>query len=1327
MLTVFSYILFASLAAVLNLSDIDKTSVFPVERNYEFRHPDSGLSFPHSDVNAVIQDSDGYIWIATYGGLCRYDGCRLKVFRSDNSGLSRDRILSLAECDGRIYIGTESGGLNIYDCGSGEIRQVNLSDGFSLVSDESVYCVFGDSVSGMFAGCNSSLMSIDEDDSMMRRWSNTYGGVIRAGLILSEDRLLVGSANGLWLYDLKDDKASMVYECDVWCVKKYGDRILFGTANGLYSMDVTTFGISHLVSGVSIRSIECDAKGHFWVGTFNNGLVELDDSFSVVGHFVPNPSMSGCLSSAQVEALCSDRSGMLWIGTNGGGLNFVDLKDNNIRLYDTSCGLSGNRVMSFCEDAFHCLWIASQGGGIDILNLENRRFSHLDINGLGSESFPMILSLNAVSSGDIYIGTMEYGLWVVSAAQVTKLHRDVAAGRRPSVTAVKSSLTGNCSVFKVVQESSDTIWVSTNAGVLECTAGGVRHYRHDSMNQMSLWSDFATDIFPDSESGVRSVWVGTRLGLNRIVFRDGDVEPVVLRVGLDSAVTDRNPPKFISSIRRGSGGSLWVATLGNGLYNFCDGVFRNYTAGNLGFANNELECIEIDDGGRLWIAGAGIVCFDPAAGGTRRYSEKDNLQSDSFKMWASLRMSDGNMVFGGTQGFNIFHPDSIRVDTYCPIPLIPSVCIGGKNVGDKAVMPYDDNSLSVEFALPNYRHTEFNSFRYRLSGFEEKWNYVSGGTPRCSYTNLPSGHYAFELYASNADGIECPESVSFSFTIRPPFWRSPLAYLLYFLAAILVGWGIVIVVKMRMRYREQRLLQEHKLMTFTDMAHEIRTPLSLISAPVEELLANPSIGQSTRNRLEIVDRSVKSLKSVVSQVLDLRKYEDNMMMMQVAKVNICGFLAEASELFVPLARSRGIMFRTEIQEEPVEVYIDKYKMERVVVNLLSNAFKFTKEGGTVCLSCSGGDKYVTFSVEDNGVGISEKDQTHIFERFYQGGNQNSNNESGTGIGLSLSKYIIAHHKGEISVESRLGFGSKFTVRLLKGCSHFSEDQINRDYRSSSDLSNYAPVQSFQDIRSVYAGEKNATVLVVDDNDDFRRYLYELLSIRYNVLTADNGLSAYELAISQQPDLILSDIMMPKMSGIELCRLIKTNEVTARILVVLLTARDIVSTEVESYRTGADAFITKPFGTELLLTRVHSLIENRDKARKSFGGFIEVNPSEVDVVSRDEQLVKRCLEFVEQNIDDSTFGVDELCRAAGVSRPQLYRKIQSVTGESPVVFIRSIRLKRAAQILKEDSSSISAVMFQVGFNSLSYFSKLFKEKYGCLPKEYAKREKEKEGK
>lgn len=526
----------------------------------------------------------------------------------------------------------------------------------------------------------------------------------------------------------------------------------------------------------------------------------------------------------------------------------------------------------------------------------------------------------------------------------------------------------------------------------------------------------------------------------------------------------------------------------------------------------------------------------------------------------------------------------------------------------------------------------------------------------------------------------------------------------------------------QIRNKNEREAEQEKLRFFTDIAHEIKTPLSLISAPVDELLESPAIGVSTRNRLHTVKKGIHSLQSVVEQILDLRKYEDNWMKLYVSEVDMRRFFTEISELFTPLAASRRINFKTGISDTPLVVYIDKYKMERVVINLLSNAFKFTPEGGTVYLNCNEDGRYIVFSIEDNGVGMSEEDKAHIFERFYQGRNQSRETHSGIGIGLALSKYIVNHHKGEITVESRLNFGSKFTVRLLKGTAHFTQEQINTNYRDSDDLANYEPVDSMPESFAA-SGDKIATVLVVDDNDQIRRYLCELLQSRYNVISAGNGMKAYEIAIAEQPDLILSAIVMPEMSGIELCRRVKGNENTSHIIVVLLTARDLVSTEIDSWKTGADGFITKPFHIGVLLARIENLINSRDRMRMSFRSTLVVNPSEITVITSDERLMKKCLKAIEDNIDDPEFGVEELSAAVGVSRAQLYRTIHSLTGLSSVQFIRSIRLKRAAQILLQDNSSVSDVMYQVGFSNLSCFSRLFEEEFDCMPKEYARRKSE----
>ncbi|MGN1211900.1 MAG: two-component regulator propeller domain-containing protein [Candidatus Cryptobacteroides sp.] len=1284
-----------------------------------------GEGLPHTDVNAIVQDRNGFIWFATYGGLCRYDGHRIKVYRSDNSNLSRDRVISLcATSDSLLYIGTESGGLNLYDSATENISQV-VSENEGSNTDDVVYDIFESRDGTIWVCSNNSLSKVtdtpDNGKKMRVGWNTGTSTLpVNAAIDVGKDSILTGTYEGIGL--LTPDGHITLSEKikGVSCFART-EKILIGTYSGVYEME-DDFSLRQVISDVSVRSMLADEKGNLWVGTFEDGLIGYDSNYAKVRDFTPDPMMVNRLASAEISSLCEDESGLLWIGTIGGGLNMMDLSGNNIECYTMSEGLSQNRVITFMEDRDGMLWISSHNGGIDMFDRRNASFTNLRINSHPSREFPVVSSFRQDEDGNIWIGTWDNGIWTVDKNQV---------GMK-SVNAVKmegSSIAGR-SVFRMVPDRDGHIWISTNMGLLEYLphTGQWREYNHDIMNLSSLWSDFLTDVFPDPDTKLKTVWVGTRAGLNKIVFNEEGI-PQVHRVTLGEE-NGSNISKFISTIVRGSDGGLYIGTLGDGLFRMTSGRyedsqprFDHWNTANSGLADNELESIIEDGCGNLWIGGYGICRFSPNNMDCRQFLQKDNLQSNSFKIWASYKMSDGSMVFGGPGGFNIFHPDSVRTDSHIPKTVIVSVKVRNEDTelsGSSGIsLENDRNSLTFEFAALNFKCPESNRYRYRLTGYEDDWNYCTGKNPSCIYSNLRRGNYTLEVYGSNSDGVESITPARYSFTIRPHFLQSTVAIIIYILCGIILAFCFWKLADRIIRSRNERRIQEDKLHLFTDMAHEIKTPLSLIEAPVEELLGNPAIGSGTRNRLNTVSKGVQSLKSVVEQILDLRKYEDNMMKLSVSEVDLCRFLAESAELFVPLARTKQISFKTDISKTPQMVYIDKYKMERVVVNLLSNAFKFTPEGGTVILTCSGDDNQAWFTVEDNGVGINEQDKEHIFERFYQGSNQNDETRSGTGIGLSLSKYIVNHHRGQISVESRLNFGSKFKVTLQKGRNKFTDSEINLKYRNSDDLSNYEPVENFKDVVRTEAAQKDVTVLVVDDNDQLRKYLYELLSVKYDVITADNGMRAYELAISEQPDLILSDIVMPQMSGIELCRRIKENESTSHIIMVLLTARDLVSSEIDSWKTGADGFITKPFHIGVLLSRIDNLISSRDKMRKMFNSTVEVNPSQVTVVTSEEKLLKRCLEAVEENIDDPDFGVEQLSETVGVSRAQLYRKINSITGMSTIQFIRDIRLKRAAQILSQDDSSVSDVMYAVGFNSLSYFSKLFKEAFGCMPKEYAK--------
>lgn len=1298
-----------------------------VGRHDVFKSLSVGDGLPHSDVNAIVQDSTGYIWFATYGGLCKYDGYRLDVYRSDNSGLSRDRIISLhVASDSLLYIGTESGGLNVYDPATDQISHVSKYDGGRNVTDDVVNYIFEDESSVVWVCHNNMLSEVCTDESgerylKIRYRTSSVDLAIEAGIALNEDTLLVAAGGSLMKYVKSTGHCESITALEARCFVRSEDRILVGSYNGLYMLDGQN-QVSKVIPGVSVRNLEVDCKGHIWVGTFEEGLKEYDSQYRLLRHYMPNPLRSGSISSNEISSVLEDNSGVLLVGTIGGGLNMLNLHGNNIYRYSMTDGLSQNRVITLMEDFSGDLWISTHDGGVDVFDQSKGKFRKLYINGRPSESFNKVSSMYKDKNGNVWVGTWNSGIWIIDGRSVYVLEDKVTVAARQ----LREPVLEVSSVYKIVDDRDGHVWVSTNRGLWEYVpeSSSWRDYRHDGMNLSSLYSDFITDILPDPDTADKTIFIGTRAGLNKLVF-DSDGIPSMHRVSMNG---DKETTIFISDIHKDKNGKLWISTCGDGLYMMCPGAeqpsFEHYTTMNTGFLSNELESILEDDGGNLWIGGYGISKLDTESMSVTIYTEKDNLQSNSFKIWAACKMTDGRMAFGGINGFNVFHPDSIGQNRLPPETVISSVYVkNGKlppSDTSSIVLAHDCNTLAFEFSSFNYSNPALTTYRYRLKGYEENWNTLSGGEPRCVYTNLKHGRYCFEVYGSNSDGVESLSPARVRFIIRPHFLNTAFAYVLYALLTVVIMYGIYRFSQRQAREKNERKVEQEKLRFFTDMAHEIKTPLSLISAPIQELLQSSVIGISTRHKLEVVNKGVVTLQSVVGQILDLRKYEDNMMNLSVSEVDLCRFLNETAELFTPLARSRQIIFKRIISDTPLMAFIDKNKMERVVYNLLSNAFKFTPEGGTVCLSCGADGRYITFSIEDNGVGIGEKDIQHIFDRFYQAANQSDSTQSGTGIGLALSKHIVNHHKGEISVESKVNFGSKFTVRLLKGNAHFLPEQINTSYRNSDDLTNYEPVET---VLSTFqqSDRKEATVLVVDDNEQLRRYLAELLSTKYNILVAENGMRAYEIAISEQPDLILSDIVMPQMSGIEMCRRVKENEATSHISVVLLTARDLTSTEIDSWKVGADGFITKPFNAAALMSRIENLISSRDRMRRVFKTTIDVNPSEITIMTSDEKFLNRCLKVVEDNMEDPSFGVEELSAGVGVSKAQLYRKLSSITGQSSIQFIRSIRLKRAAQLLLQDASSVSNVMYMVGFNNLSYFSKLFKEEFGCMPRDYVKKQ------
>lgn len=1370
---------------------------------------DEGL--PHSDVNAITQDRDGYLWFATFSGLSKYDGYRLQTFRTDNSDLTSDRILCLFVArDSSLYIGTESGGLNRYDPVSETIFPV--AEEPTTSADQVINNIFEDRKGTVWVCRNDGLGYLTLRGAttylhVKNRWRGFY---IQCGTALDSCRLLLSTDAGPVIYNPETEEIQNILRDEIktrcFSMQSFADgKIALSGGWGVRIYDPKTDDLQRICD-FSSRVTTQDNHGNIWVGSFNRGLYKYDRNGIKIVHYHPKLPIPHAVNSFEISALFEDRSGVLWIGTIGGGLSRLNVVEKHIECYTEAQGLCENRIITFLEARDGILWVSTHGG-INLFNRSSATFRELRINGLPSIQFATVSAFFMAENGDIWLGTWDKGLWVIDSRDID---RAIQTGQVRARQLKHPVIDGELSVFRIVEDRDRHLWISSNRGCFEYIpshgdfkTGQWINYTHNGDDPNSLCSNFTTDIYPDTVTDNKTIWIGTRSGLNRIVF-DADGKANCQRIEL--AATNARERKvcssdaFISTIHcdRKEGG-LWIATIGEGLFLMTEGRcggktprFSCFDTSNSRFFNNELESLQEDDHGAFWIGGYGITRFDPRDHSIRHFTVKDQLQSNSFKIWASYRLRNGEMVFGGVKGFNIFHPDSITDNDIRPRTAISRLKIrnqtvsAGDSVCGRVVLPrainrlnkldlsYNCNNLTFEFSAFAYVDPKYNTYKCRMENFDTDWNYTSGLSPQAVYTNLRPGSYRLVVYASNEDGYWSQAPAVLEITIRPPVYATRLAWLCYIALTILFlyRWHRRSLRKLqerhqieleRNKYYEEQKSSANMLQFYTDIAHELKTPLSLITAPVEELLLNPHIGKTTRNRLELVNRNAGALKTLLEQILDLRKYESHKMELAAVQTDASEFLRGIAELFKPLADQLQIQFSQEIPNDPLILWIDRRKMEIVIANLLYNAFKYSrKSSGKVNLVCEEQQLSVTISVEDNGIGIARDEQSRIFERFYQARNNNSPQKS-IGIGLSLVKHIVTLHHGEIEVASELNVGSLFRVRIPKGCAHLAPEQIkdsdkvpgrpfqNLPIGMDSALSDFGDDQFESEMaaetaigndRGMQCGlleentrhgaaasdGKRVSILVAEDNTALRDYLRSALENRYNVSTARNGEEAYCQAINEQPDLVLTDIVMPGMSGIELCRKIKENSRTSAIGVILLTAHNLQNYEVSGYRVGADAYVAKSFSLEVLFSRIDNLVARQNKIHKNSQPIKEIPISEVAVEKSEDLFLVKCTETIETEIADPRFDVLQLCRKIGVSRSQLYRRILALTGLTPIQFIRSIRLKHAASFLAQDGTlPVNEVMYRVGYTNLSHFAKIFHEEFGLYPKEFALRNRSKTGK
>lgn len=1065
---------------------------------------------------------------------------------------------------------------------------------------------------------------------------------------------------------------------------------------------------SKSLSQNSIYALFRDSSGIIWIGTYKKGFCYYNenlDRFPLYKHYLAHPA---ALGYDDVNRFVEDAKGNLWIGSNGGGLIYFDRQHNHFQQFIHRPGdpnsLSNNVIVSLCIDQDKRLWIGTYYGGLECF--DGHRFQHYRHN----DRDPYSLSCDKVwdilkdRRGQLWIGTLGGGLQRFDP----QTHRFISYPLSDTLSPAMKY------VLVLMEDHLGRLWIGTAGGVdvMDPTTGHIlAHYGHREGDEHSLSNDNIISLCEDARGWI---WIGTREGLNLLDPTTGRVKQFYQQDGL--------PDNTILTILEDTQHQLWMGTA-NGLAN-----------------------LQISQHAGKW-----HFHF-------RNFDELDGLQGREFNEKAAYRLREGLLAFGGPNGFNLFDPQKIQVNQAVP-PIVftnlqvfnHTVKVGEKIKGkvilkqaltqtQSLVLPYNANDFSIEFAALGYSPSTRHAYAYRLEGFNRDWIYTDGSQRKAIYTNLNPGHYVLHVIAANNDGLWDTHGATLDIVILPPFWRTPWAYMLYTLILIACLWLArkILLDRARMHFQlqQQQLeaqrmheLDMMKIRFFTNVSHEFRTPLTLILTPIERMLKQNS-SPEWQKQLQLVYRNARRLLLLVNQLLDFRKLETQSIPLHLTEGDVVAYVRELAMSFMDIADRKNIAFTIESYIDSLVMSYDADKLERIVFNLLSNAFKFTPVGGMVMLrlqqKCKTNDAgedmpYLLMSVIDTGIGIPEEKQPYIFERFFQHEASPEIMNQGSGIGLSITREFVRMHGGEITVQSTPGKGSQFDVWLPLGLvpatlTAHAETPHSPVMRMEIPVMQQAHPSPHEKPQH-RAGKPS--ILLIEDNEDFRFYLKDNLQLHYRIIEAADGQRGWELALQEQPALIVSDVMMPGMDGIALARKLKSDPRTAEIPLILLTARASEEQQIEGLDAGANDYLVKPFNFEILQTRIRNLLREKKRLHKLQPPTVDIAPAEpmVDMPPEDEQFLSRAKKVVEAHLGDPEFSVAQFSQELYMSRAALYKKIVALTGKSPLEFIRWIRLERARQLLVNTQLTVAEVAYEVGFNNPKYFTRYFKEAFRILPSAY----------